>query len=72
MRDHQNRGAETLVQVVNQFQNLRARVCVEISGGLIGEQHRWIDAQRAGDGHALALTAGEFVGQMIEARTQLH
>ena len=40
---------------------------VEIAGGLIGQQDRREDAERAGDGYALALAAGEFVGQMVQA-----
>ena len=38
-----------------------AGVGVEIAGRLVGEQNRRIDRQRARDGDALALAAGEFV-----------
>ena len=72
VRDHQHRRAQAVVQIVNQLQDLRAGVGVQIAGGLIGKQNRREDAERAGDGHALALAAGEFVGQVIEAGAQLH
>ena len=42
-------------------------VRVEVAGGLVGEQQARRIGDRAGDGDALLLAAGEFAGAMIEA-----
>ena len=68
VRDHQHRRSQPVVQIVDQLQDLRAGLRIQIAGGLIGQQNRRINAQRACDRHALALAAGEFVGQVIQAR----
>ena len=51
---------------------------VEVAGGLVGEQHRRLGHQRAGDGDALLLAAGELggpvraaVGEADRARSRL-
>ena len=54
------------MQIADQAQDLGAGVSVEVAGRLVGEQDRRIDRQRAGDGDALALAAGELVGQVVE------
>ncbi len=45
---------------------------IQVARGLVGQQHRRINAERAGDGHALALAAGKFIGQVIQADVELH
>ena len=40
---------------------------VEIAGRLVGEQHRRLVGERAGDGHALLLAAGKLVGRVVAA-----
>ena len=40
---------------------------VEVAGRFVGQQDRRVDRQRARDGDALALAAGELVGQMRPA-----
>ena len=72
VRDDQDGRAQALVQIVDQRQNLLAGVRIEIAGGLVGQQNRRIDGERARDGDALALAAGKFVGQVREAVRELH
>ena len=72
VRHDQNGRVQPLVQIVNQPQNFRAGVRVEIAGRLVGQQHRRIERQRARDGHALPLAAGKLVGQMLHPLPQLH
>ena len=45
---------------------------VEVAGGLVGEQERRLRDQRAGNGHALLLAAGELVGMMVRAVGEPH
>ena len=56
-----------LVEVVDEAQDFGAGVGVEIAGGLVGEEDGRLEGQGAGDGDALALAAGELVGQVVEA-----
>jgi hypothetical protein len=72
MGDDQDGGAEPLVQVADQGEDLAAGMRIQVSGGLIGQQDGGIKCQGAGDGHTLALAAGEFVGQVVEAAAELH
>ena len=69
--DHDGR-AEPGVQIADQREDLLAGVRVEIAGRFVGEQNRRIDRQRARDRDALALAAGQFLGQMLQAMTELH
>ena len=65
--DHEHGGAEALVEVADKGKDLGACLGVEIAGGLIGEKDGRIDGKGAGDGNALALSAGEFVGEVFDA-----
>src|SRR5258706_2338401 len=60
------------MQIVNQVQNFGTGGGVQVSGGLVGQQNRRKYAQCARDRHALAFSAGELVGQVVEPRAQLH
>jgi len=51
--------------VVEEGHDLVAGLGVEVSGGLVGEDDGGVIDQGAGDGDALALAAGEFVGLCI-------
>ncbi len=72
VRDDQDRGAQPLVQIANQRENLGAGVGVQIAGGLVGQQNRRINRKRARDGAALAFAAGKLVRQVLTARGQAH
>ena len=45
---------------------------VEIAGGLIGENHLWVRHQRARDGDALLLAAGELLRHVLRAMRETH
>src|SRR5256885_12453404 len=48
-------------------QHFLRRMGVQISGGLVGDDQAWVRDQRACDGYALFLPAGELPGQMARA-----
>jgi hypothetical protein len=45
-------------------------VGVEVRGGFVGEEKRWLVRERACDRHALALTGGESVRREVEPPLQ--
>ena len=47
MRHHQYGRTKAFVQIVNQLQNFHAGRGIQITGGLIGQQDRGINAKRA-------------------------
>ena len=55
------------VQLFEQSQDFVAAFAVEGAGGFVGENHRRVVDQRAGDGDALLLAAGEFGRTMLGA-----
>ena len=56
--DEQNRHAESRLQLLEQFKNLRLNGDIQSRGRLIGDQDVGIVGQSHGDHHPLALTAG--------------
>ena len=61
MGDEHDRGLAALLQVADQFQDLRLRGDVERGGRLVRDQQLWIERQRHRDHGALALAAREFM-----------
>ena len=59
--DEQHRHAEPLLDVLEQFQDLRLHRDVERGGRLVGDQQIGLVRQGHGDHHALALAAGELM-----------
>ncbi len=59
------------MQVADELQDSGAGARVEVAGGLIGEQDRRIERERAGDGDALPLASGKLVRQMLQAGAEL-
>ena len=59
------------VEVVEEGHDLVAGLGVEVSGGLVGEDDGGLVDQGAGDGDALALTAGELVGLVHHAGAEV-
>src|SRR5262249_51973044 len=55
---HADRGAAA-VELLKKVHPRLAVDRVEVAGGLVGEQDERLSADRAGDGHALLLTAGK-------------
>ena len=67
---HQDDRLPVLVEVVDQVQHLGAGARIEVAGGLVGQDDERIVHQRAGDGHALLLAAGELAGPMVQPVAQ--
>src|SRR5579863_202874 len=65
-------GVAVLVQPPEERHDFLAGLRIEIAGGLVGEEDRRIVDERASDGHALALSAGKFVGFVHHAAGQVH
>ena len=51
------------VELAEELHDLVAGLRVEVAGGLVGQDQLRVVDQRAGDGHALLLAAGQLVGQ---------
>ena len=60
----------SLVEVVEELEDRRARLRVEVAGGLVGEQDLGAVHDRARDGDALALSARELIGAVVLAPAQ--
>src|SRR5215475_9387516 len=72
MGDDQNGRAKTLVEVIDELQNLLAGVGVEIAGRFIGQQDRRINGKRSSNRDSLALASREFIRKMVDAMSELH
>ena len=67
MGDKQDRQSQTCLQVLEQGQNLCLNGDIQRRGRLVGNQQVRIVGQGHGDHHPLALTAGQFMRQSIQA-----
>ena len=61
MRDQQDGESAFALELCEQVQDAHANRDVEHRRGFVGHEQVRIHGQRSGDGHALALTAGEFM-----------
>ena len=59
VRHHDDRLLELLVQPLQQREDFRRRLRIEVAGRLVGDEQRRIGDDRAGDRDALLLAAGE-------------
>src|SRR6266851_5769313 len=64
MGDEQQ-GLAAVVQDLQQMEHRRARLAVEVAGGLIREDHDWVVDQRTGDGDALLLPARQLMRKLV-------
>ena len=64
---HHQDGVALVLQALEQPHYLLAGLAVEVAGRFVGEDDGRTRRQRAGDGDALALTAGEFVRPVVGA-----
>ena len=69
---HQDDGVSLGVELIEQIHDLFAGLRIQVPGGLVGEDDGRVIDQGSGDGHALALSAGELVGLVVHARFQVH
>ena len=67
VRDEQDGDAALLVQALEDAHDLDAGARVEVAGGFVGQDDRRLVDQRAGDGDALLLAAGELVRHVVIA-----
>jgi hypothetical protein len=58
------------IELLQDSHNLYTGMAIQISRWLIGQDQRWPCNQRAGNSHALLLSAGEFCGPVIRPRKQ--
>src|SRR5256886_14052251 len=65
VRDHHD-GLAQIVEALEDRKDLRARPRIEITGGLVREDHRGIVQKSARDGDALLLTAGELARPVMD------
>ena len=63
VRHQDDGGARFAIERLEQLDDVRAGVAVEVAGGLVGEEHARRVAEGARDGDALLLAAGELVGK---------
>ena len=70
MRDDHDGRADHGIQLEHQVEHLAGRPAVEIAGGLVREHAFGLRDQRTRKGHALALTARQFAGTVLEAVRQ--
>ena len=68
--DHQ-RGPR-LVHAVEEVEDLAAGGGVEVAGGLVGQEQARLHDRGAGQGHPLALAAGELVRPVVDAVREAH
>src|SRR5215472_9312424 len=62
----------SLRELLEQIEDLMGGPGVEVSGGLVGHQNRWIIGERAGDRHSLLLTARELAGEAVGEIGHVH
>ena len=67
--DHDD-GDALVVEFLEHAHDLDGGPAVEVAGRLVGEEDRGVVDERAGDGDALLLAAGELVGIMVGAVRQ--
>ena len=64
------RARRRLVEAAEQVEDFLSGLRVELSGGLVRQEERWIVREGNPDGHSLLLSAAELVGTM--GRTLRH
>ena len=72
VRHHDDGAPVLLVQFVQQFHNLSTHLRVEVARRLVGEEDFGIADDGTGDGHALALSAGELCRAVLHAVGEAH
>src|SRR5208283_5742816 len=60
------------VEIGQYFDYFFARLGIEVAGGLVGQNQRWIFHDSPGDGDALAFAAGKLDRAMLHALAQPH
>ena len=63
--DHEHGGAVLLVDALQQDEDVFGGLGVERAGGFVAQQELGVFDERAGDGHALLLTAGKLCREAL-------
>ena len=66
MGDKQIRNAEITLEIEQQVDNLPANRNIQRRNGFVGNDHFWIQCQRASNADALALTAGKLMRVTVD------
>ena len=67
---HEDDRVTLLIEFLEQHKHLKRGVSVEVTCGLIGEEHSWVVHQSTGNGHTLHLTTRHLVRLVIHSVTQ--
>ena len=70
MGHHQERGAHLGAQLQHQVLDALGGMGVQVASRLVEHHQAWVVDQGAGDGHALALAAGQFSRLVLQAMAQ--
>src|ERR1019366_6452827 len=65
-------GVALIVQTIEQRHNFHAGLRVQVAGGLVRQNDGRTVDQGASNGHALPLSAGQFVGLVVHSRFHSH
>ena len=58
------------MQLLEKHQNFKRGTCIQITGGLVRQNHGGIVYQCTGDGYALHLSAGHLIGLVFQTVAQ--
>ena len=72
VRHHHNRFVEAFIQPLQNLQDFRCRITVEVAGRFVGENQRGIADDGASDGYTLLLSARQLLGQVMDAILKSH
>lgn len=59
---HHDDGLAFSMQFIKQLHDFPGCFGVQVAGGFIGQQNRWLTYQGPGNGYPLALATGQFIG----------
>ena len=72
VRDEDDGCPRLPIERLEQLDDVRTGVAVQIARGLIGEEEARGIAERARNGHALLLASGELIGKVVRPVTEPH
>src|SRR5690348_13572635 len=65
-------GDALFIEVFQEFHDFFAAGAIKVAGRLVSNDNAGLHSQSAGNGHALALAAGELIRPMLQPITQTH
>src|SRR4030095_6866082 len=70
VRDEDDRDPALAIEGLEELHDLLAGARIQVAGGLVCQDDRWVCHQRTGDGHPLLLTAGHLCRLVAQAIAQ--